>query len=94
MPASRKTKVSAFSSEEVQYYPNPVDDYLVVRVNQGFTSRDYQLYNSQGILYHVSTVIDPVQSTAEFDLSNFETGLYLLKLNIDGTNAVIRILRQ
>jgi len=86
--------LTSFNSEELQFYPNPVEDYLVVRVNQGFTSQDYQLYDSRGMLHTVNAVIDPVQSTAEFDLSDFETGLYLLKLNIDGTTAIIRILRE
>jgi hypothetical protein len=83
-----------FTAEEVQFYPNPVNDRLVVRINDTFTHNDYELYNSQGIRHGVNAVIDPVQATAEFDFTGVEAGLYLLKLNIEGTTAIVRILRQ
>jgi hypothetical protein len=81
-------------SYEVQYYPNPVNDHLIVRVSNSFTKQDYQIYDSQGIRHNVNAEIDPVKGIVEFDLSNFDTGLYLLKLNIEGTTAILRILRQ
>ena len=83
-----------FDNGPIQYYPNPVNDQLAVRVNSTFTHDDYELYNSQGIRHSVNAVIDPARSVAEFDFSRFETGLYLLKLNINGTTAIIRVLRQ
>ena len=30
-----------FNAEEVQFYPNPVNDRLVVRVNENFSSEDF-----------------------------------------------------
>ena len=78
----------------LQFYPNPVNDRLTVRVNRDFNNNDFELYDSQGIRHTVNVVIDPVKATAEFDFTNFESGLYLLKLNIEGTTAIIRILRQ
>lgn len=86
--------LNTLNSEEVQFYPNPVNDRLVIRVNENFTSNDFELYDSQGIRHDVKMLIDATQSTVEFDFTNFDAGLYLLKLNIDGTTALIRILRQ
>jgi hypothetical protein len=88
------TDSQQFNSEELHFYPNPVNNHLVVQVNESFTHRDYELYNSLGIRYPVKAVINPGYYTAEFDFSALESGLYLLKLNIDGTNATIRILRE
>jgi hypothetical protein len=87
-------ELNTFNAEEVQFYPNPVNDRLVVRVNENFSSEDFELYDSQGIRHDVNVLIDATQSTVEFDFTNFDAGLYLLRLNIDGTTTLIRILRQ
>ena len=83
-----------FDQGNLGFYPNPVIDKLTVRVPENFGADDYELYSSTGIQHDIRAVFNSGASTVEFDFSSFETGLYLLKLNIEGTSAIIRVLRE
>ena len=80
--------------EQISFYPNPVTDKLVIRVNESFNHTQFNLYNSQGVQIQVPVRLESAQSIAEFDFSDFETGLYLLKLNLGDNSTTIRILKQ
>ena len=82
------------NADDIQFYPNPVTDKLVVQFKQGFNRNDIALYDSQGLRRDVNVSFDEARSTAEFDFSNTKSGLYLLKFKIEGTTTLIRILRQ
>ena len=56
-PESDPEDLSIFNAEEVQFYPNPVNDRLTVRVNKNFSNHDFELYDSQGIRHRVNAAI-------------------------------------
>ena len=88
---SSEELLSSGNTEEVQFYPNPVTDKLVVQFKEGFSREGIALYDSQGLRRDVK--VGFTQSSAEFDFTGFDSGLYLLVINIEGTTTMIRILR-
>jgi type IX secretion system substrate protein len=84
---------SFYSSEQtsnISYYPNPVQDKLIIKLdktpsNKGF----YRLYNSSGVLIKENELN---QSTT-IDMSNFNTGIYILNLIVDNEIISKKILK-
>jgi len=56
------------------YYPNPVDDYLHINLDEPFQAR---LYSING------TLLMDVKSKKTIDISNFSSGIYTLKIQVE-----------
>jgi len=56
------------------YYPNPVDDYLHINLDEPFKAR---LYSINGIL------LMDAKSKKTIDISNFSSGIYILKIQVE-----------
>lgn len=81
-----------FGLDAIAVYPNPTNDILNISI-PSILGNDtmYEVYNSLG-----QTIIKNQVSQNEFTIStsNIASGIYFLKLNVDGASKVIRFVRK
>lgn len=80
--------ITNIGSSEFKAYPNPVNDFLTVEANNKIIS--VSVYNSLGVLMHTST---PSSVNTKIDMSNFNRGVYLVKVSMENETKTIRILK-
>ena len=75
---------------ELKIYPNPVQDQLNIEV---FGAEDMQvyIYNTTGQLLYYGEELDNSES---IDVSNFEKGLYIVKVISDGEIHTTKLIKQ
>ncbi len=66
--------------KETLPYPNPVDDFLQVQLNQNNTSNKVEIHNLSGKLIITKTYSNK-EETANLDVALLETGIYLVTIN-------------
>jgi hypothetical protein len=79
---------------EVSAYPNPVQNQLNIRLansNRGYLN--LTLFDSNGKVIITKTENQNNNSDYQFDVSNLNTGLYLLKITSDGKTTTKKINR-
>jgi dienelactone hydrolase len=76
--------VGQLEFNEVTVYPNPTVDYVKIVVPEGIIVHDFVVYNAVG------KVVYEELFTSELPISQFEKGLYLVKLN----NSIMRFVKQ
>lgn len=69
-------------------FPNPLEDYLTVINSAG---AEMKLYNSMGSLVYKANI---ASDNYNVDLHNFNTGLYIIKLNENNTISRMTILKK
>ena len=67
------------------YYPNPVDNYLHIDIEENFTAK---LFSINGAL-----LID-VKSKKIIDVSKFNTGIYILQIQVENKTYSGKILKK
>ena len=74
----------------IRVYPNPVSDYLTVRLNLNLTGEvPYQILSSEGKVFIQGTIKNLNQyGTGSLNVSSLTEGLYFLKLTL-GEEAVV-----
>jgi hypothetical protein len=76
---SEFSAVDKVNESIVSVYPNPVSDYLQVRLNENSGVANFKLFDIQGkMLYQV-----PVHNQLTVDLSRYQNGLYFYQLTMD-----------
>ena len=63
-------------------YPNPANDYLVVKTNQGITITDVEIYDMTGALVMTQNNLNKFSHQIN-GINNLTTGLYLVKVTTD-----------
>lgn len=78
-----------FSKDEFSFYPNPVESNLYIQsVNPIET---YQLFNIQGKRMAVG---QPNETTPSISMQNLPSGLYFLKVTINGQSETFKVIKQ
>jgi hypothetical protein len=85
------TNSFSYKSQFVQVYPNPVEDFLVMELNR-FSKYYLCLYNSAGML--LKSFIVNESTVLNIDLSDYLTGLYLLKIYNNNENQIFKIYKK
>ena len=69
-----------FDDNQIEFYPNPTDEVLYVRMNDFNNSIDYRLeiYNSIGQLVNSHAI---QETLSEFNFSNLVAGVYALRIS-------------
>jgi len=67
------------------YYPNPVDDYLHIDIEENFTAK---LFSING------TLLIDIKSKKTIDISNFSSGIYILKIQVEDKIYSRKILKK
>lgn len=75
------------SDFRLSIYPNPASDWIRLKVDEDIYSIDAWLIDQRG-----SVVMEQASSgrEAEFDVSSLSPGLYVLKIEVDGGEAIYR----
>jgi|GEM_PF-3201967 len=69
-------------------YPNPVKDQFFIRKEIDFITNKVLLYNIHGQL------VKQFSNTNYFDVSNLPTGLYILKVDLEGKKYVSKFIKD
>lgn len=75
--------------ENFTYYPNPVENNLVLRVANEI--QNVKIYN---LLGQEVMNVTPKAATPTIDMGGLQTGTYLMKVSIDGNENTYRILKK
>jgi len=67
------------------YYPNPVDDYLHIDIEENFTAK---LFSINGAL------LMDIKSKKNIDVSKFNTGIYILQIQVEDKTYSGKILKK
>jgi hypothetical protein len=66
-------------SKSIQIYPNPASDRLVIHLPKSNERRMIKVYDINGKVILVELEVD--NGETEINISDFKTGLYILKIN-------------
>ncbi|MGV6829392.1 MAG: T9SS type A sorting domain-containing protein [Flavobacteriales bacterium] len=80
--------VGDFASKEFSAYPNPVNDILNIRANETISS--VAIFNVLGQQVYQAN-IDATSS--QIDMSQYKSGAYFVKVNINGTEGTVKVIR-
>ena len=75
-------------SQQVEVYPNPADDYVIVSIPENEGKVSYQLTDMDGRLIEQNHFTG---SEAILDLSNYKPGMYVLRMDVNGEVVTRRI---
>jgi hypothetical protein len=81
------TIIPEYTGLEPFIYPNPANDKVFVETNSSATTWYAQLYGLDGTQIAVQSIY--AKSIISIDLQNIKPGMYLLRLGISNSNAVI-----
>ena len=74
-------------------YPNPVKDILTIRFAEYVNELNVELYSITGqLIYNKQTTAN--SNTATLDLSSLSSGIYLMKIHVNESSTVKRLLIQ
>lgn len=80
------TSISEFEELNLRAYPNPASQSLTLEWDQREPAM-LTVYDASGKIAHVTSLV----SKSQIDVSNFESGIYLFKLDHSGQRAVVRV---
>ncbi len=78
--------INEFSMNSISIYPNPVNDILTLESNSNIDL--IELYNILG------TKINSVYNTNIIDMSKLNSGIYLIKIHLNGTSLTKKIIKK
>jgi hypothetical protein len=79
----------------VVVYPNPATDkFLINIVGDQESILDIGLFDSQGKYHKVKSSWNPSANGMEIDISELKYGIYILKININNTENVLRFIKE
>jgi hypothetical protein len=87
----------AASLDEIQFrgYPNPTSDIYYVNLNSELVNRiKVSLVDMQGKMHDARFTRNVSRGRLELDLINLKTGLYLLKLDFDQDQKILKIMKR
>ena len=80
---------------EITGYPNPVSDIYFVNLSETqVSSVKVSLVDIQGKMYDVRVTRSPSRRRLDIDVTTLNSGLYLLKLDLDHAQKIIKIIKQ
>ena len=85
---------SIFISEQVKFFPNPVQENLHIVIPCNDEKIQLQLFSKEGALIFQRQEIIPFSRTIKVDMSNLSQGIYLVKLIGDSVNKGIKVKKQ
>lgn len=83
------SSLEEISPIEVSVYPNPVSDFISVRLSESSTAA-FRLYDMQGRILHESQV----NSNSKIDMSKFNKGVYFYRIIMDKETISGKLLKK
>ncbi len=81
---------SKLIQDQIKIYPNPFEDYLIIRKSEGFEIEHIEIYHSNG--QKVFNLVPMNSAEVEIDVDHLESGLYLIKIYGENAMEVSRML--
>ena len=81
---------TAFDDHNFDFYPNPVDDRLILKAQSNM--ENVVLFNMIG--QKVKEFNSLNNSSFEIPMSNLQAGAYLMKVNIEGVSNIFRVIKK
>ncbi len=91
-----QTIIVALSNEDFQenkqlvVYPNPVVDYLYLKLNPNFQATNFEIFNLMGQSVFSSNEV----KNNVLDLRNLESGFYVLKFSVENNSQTIKFIKK
>jgi len=80
---------------EISSYPNPVSSVFYINLSSSLVSTvDIQLVDIQGKAYDPRFVRNVTGSRLELDMSGLKSGLYILNLNLETGQKMLKVMKQ
>lgn len=76
----------------LKLYPNPVEDFISIKLTNGGTSIDFQVYDILG--KQVTKGTSSLENEVTINVSTLENGLYILNITSGNQNEVKRFIKQ
>ena len=76
-------------------YPNPVSDIFYINMNNSLISKvELSIVEYHGKMHDARPTRNLAGNRLELDMTGMKTGLYLLKLNFENDQKIIKIVKQ
>ncbi len=86
---------SEFNTNSFKVYPNPTDNVVNVTTSSSIESAKFTLVDLLGRqINHKTTVTKLNQNTMQIDLSNLQSGVYVLSIVDNGNTSVFKIVKE
>ncbi len=76
------------NKEKISLYPNPVNNILKVNIENASSDGTIEIYDTNGQLLQKSTILEKENHNINIDVSNFKSGVYLLRWNSNGNTLI------
>jgi len=86
----KKTSVESLSAQNISIYPNPTSSML----NFDFANNTIQKINIADLTGKMIIEISDIKQKEMIDLSNFETGIYIISIQIDNKIVTTKIVKE
>lgn len=80
-----------FVSKDFKLYPNPAENYMIVELNDTVLNASISIFDIQGRLINTRTDLTQINT---IDISNYQSGVYLVKLNSDSGQITKRFIKK
>ncbi|WP_196886784.1 T9SS type A sorting domain-containing protein [Aureivirga sp. CE67] len=71
--------------ELVKIFPNPTKNFIQIKANNSLAN--FEFYDLKGKLIHTKTIEQPISETT-YDVRSFDSGIYLLKVNLSNGKSI------
>ena len=92
LPTSVESTKQTESQTAISYYPSPVHNIVNFNLNRNANETVIKVYNILGELIEKKTFYN--RPAPSLNLSNVANGFYVITLNIDGRNHVMKIIKK
>jgi hypothetical protein len=79
------TDVNEIAAQNVKVYPNPASSVINIEGIDNYNNLDVKIVNVQG------QVVKEVPNTLEINVSDINTGVYFIKIDLDGQQSIQKI---
>lgn len=86
--------VEELAAGELTAFPNPTQDMLMVSMNAIANEATLALVDMTGRVVWSTNVAGANQATMSIDMSAFEAGMYFVRMEAEGAQSVLRVLKQ
>lgn len=77
------------TDENISIYPNPVTDFVSIKINNNEKISLIELFNIEGKLVYSSSTLNSYD-TVKIDMSYFNKGMYFLKINLKNNKTIYK----
>ncbi len=90
-----ENELTAFDINQIKGYPNPASDIYFVNLSRDLIDNvNVSMVDIQGKMHDVRMTRNASFNRLEIDLVNLKTGLYLLKLDIDHNQKILKVIKK